>query len=728
MAIGSFADVLASGSRAFDLVVVGTGPAGMAVAHALRGSGLEIVMLESGGPEVEREVEALNEFVNVGHARAHHELVRRRCVGGSSTIWTGRCGMFDAIDYQRRDGLPFSGWPFDAEQLDRHRWEAADLLGLAPLSSTSHALRDLRQDFDDPPWDPRVFLPVVWQFSRGGEDAETIHYAAASKEDVTGLDILRHSGRKTPVDFGRHREQLRPESRVRLSERQDRFGVPLPELDWRLGEAEFRTAVRFRELLLGELARLGIAPPESPAWADLGIDAWSKTQLDLAHPMCTTRMSDDPKTGVVDRDCRVHGVDGLFVAGSSVFATPGHMNPTMMLVALAVRLGEHLRTVLQDRPSITASGDGARVPAKRVARVGIVGAGDRVRRIYRPVLEALDGDVEVAGIASKGGRSAASLGDEAGWPSMDTIEDLLRRGDPDFLLVATPSAHNDSLYPSLLELGRPLLLETPVCWSLRTGRKLVRDARSRGVVVGVAEQFPFMPLARLRQKLVDLGVLGRVGAVVNAFAHWDYQGLAALRAAAGLATMPESVVATESSFPSEALAPGEADVERWMRAVFRYPTGETLEHRFSNRFFDSPIRKPRRFEVHGSKASLVGETLGFFDAAGQAQSVTVQRHQTEGRLSKVTVDTPLGVVEWRNPFEASPLDDEQIAVGSLVAGMARAAIGGGSPLYDGTEALRDMELLSAMRLSALRGGIPAGIPITPEIEKLQRVIRTRLVP
>ena len=58
--------------------------------------------------------------------------------------------------------------------------------------------------------------------------------------------------------------------------------------------------------------------------------------------MCATRMSDDPKTGVVDRNCRVHGLANLYIGGSSVFATPGFQNPTYTIVQLALRLGDHL--------------------------------------------------------------------------------------------------------------------------------------------------------------------------------------------------------------------------------------------------------------------------------------------------------------------------------------------------------------------------------------------------
>ena len=53
-------------------------------------------------------------------------------------------------------------------------------------------------------------------------------------------------------------------------------------------------------------------------------------------------MADEPKRGVVDRDCKVHGLDNLYVAGSSVFPTAGIGTPTLMIVALALRLADHL--------------------------------------------------------------------------------------------------------------------------------------------------------------------------------------------------------------------------------------------------------------------------------------------------------------------------------------------------------------------------------------------------
>lgn len=69
--------------------------------------------------------------------------------------------------------------------------------------------------------------------------------------------------------------------------------------------------------------------------------------------MGTTRLGTDSRTSVVDADCRVHGMDNLYVAGSSVFPTGGWANPTLTIIAPSMRLGDHLRRRLQDKNAAT---------------------------------------------------------------------------------------------------------------------------------------------------------------------------------------------------------------------------------------------------------------------------------------------------------------------------------------------------------------------------------------
>ena len=97
------------------------------------------------------------------------------------------------------------------------------------------------------------------------------------------------------------------------------------------------------EVLKKEFNRLGVGEVKSPIFREG--DEWPIVR-DASHHMGTTRMGNNCETSVVDKNCKVHGVDNLFIAGSSVFATGGHANPTATLVALTIRLCDYLKSRL----------------------------------------------------------------------------------------------------------------------------------------------------------------------------------------------------------------------------------------------------------------------------------------------------------------------------------------------------------------------------------------------
>jgi choline dehydrogenase-like flavoprotein len=135
-----------------------------------------------------------------------------------------------------------------------------------------------------------------------------------------------------------------PESRLTLSEdKKDALGMPLSKIDWKISETERRTAKRMTQLVCEELDNLGLPAPKVTPWLD-DHSAWMSNCVEKAHPTGTTRMSDNPKQGVVDRNCQVHEVQGLFVSGSSVFPTSGAANPTLMIVSSALRLANWLKS------------------------------------------------------------------------------------------------------------------------------------------------------------------------------------------------------------------------------------------------------------------------------------------------------------------------------------------------------------------------------------------------
>jgi choline dehydrogenase-like flavoprotein len=136
-----------------------------------------------------------------------------------------------------------------------------------------------------------------------------------------------------------------PESRVILSDRNDALGIPRLAVDWHLKDLEIRTLRILTETVRSEFARLALGEVRAAEWLSLD-SGWQSHLSDCGHHCGTTRMSEDPQQGVVDSNCRVFGIDRLYIAGSSVFPTSGFANPTLTIVALSIRLADHLKRVL----------------------------------------------------------------------------------------------------------------------------------------------------------------------------------------------------------------------------------------------------------------------------------------------------------------------------------------------------------------------------------------------
>jgi len=155
------------------------------------------------------------------------------------------------------------------------------------------------------------------------------------------------------IDVNSYAEQSpNPVSRVLLAKEKDRLGMQKIQLDWRLTDFD-RKSVRQAVELFGKAlgasnaGRLDVVlDGAEDSWSDPKKISKISWPFGSYHHMGTTRMHESPKKGVVDADCRVHGVKNLYIAGSSVFPTSGFANPTLTIIALVCRLADKLKKEL----------------------------------------------------------------------------------------------------------------------------------------------------------------------------------------------------------------------------------------------------------------------------------------------------------------------------------------------------------------------------------------------
>jgi choline dehydrogenase-like flavoprotein len=506
------------------LCIVGAGPAGITLAREIASRGTDVCLLESGGFEHDEETQSLCRGKNIGFPYYDLDLVQVRRFGGAGNVWSGASRPLDAIDFAKRESLPYSGWPFDKSHLDPYYKRAHEVLELGPyrydvaewetaearrlalgeggvttaiyrvsptrfgakyreeIERTSNIKAYLFANVIEIEVNPegrvvsrvravtlqgqelavkakafvlatgaienaRLLLASDGVQQRGlGNDRDLVgrffmeHLSVpgavlmtSSPDTSTGLysgresrgvwgvgyltlspEALSHEGvpnirasvldttpneaaRKSslgilsagflwnslmsaegtssitrhlrnviadvdgvllygyfrafrPVDglltLVNHIEQRpNPDSRVTLTSERDRLGMPRAAVDWRFGSLERDALRQFNGLIaqaVGEagLGRIRILDDEPETGWPRGVrGAW--------HQIGTTRMDSDPSRGVVDQDCRIHGLANLYIAGSSVFPTSGYTNPTLTIVALALRLADHMDGVLR---------------------------------------------------------------------------------------------------------------------------------------------------------------------------------------------------------------------------------------------------------------------------------------------------------------------------------------------------------------------------------------------
>lgn len=183
---------------------------------------------------------------------------------------------------------------------------------------------------------------TLWHLKRIFGDAGELMRDAY--RNMTGSEDPRSGTFRLHV---RAEQSPNPESRVVLSTERDALAQPKGKLIWRLTALDKHSMRRSEEIIAQALGESGLGRLKIEL--DPSDDVWPPELAGGAHHMGTTRMHIDKHQGVVDDNCKMHSVANLYVAGSSVFPTVGFSNPTLTIVAMTLRLADHLKGVLKRR-------------------------------------------------------------------------------------------------------------------------------------------------------------------------------------------------------------------------------------------------------------------------------------------------------------------------------------------------------------------------------------------
>jgi choline dehydrogenase-like flavoprotein len=509
-----------------DICIIGAGAAGITLAMEFLNSGYRVVLLESGGLDLESEVQALNQGSCVSEWKIDPEWTRLRQFGGTTMHWGGNCSPLDPWDFEARDWVKDSGWPFGRDELDKVYSKAFSYCQLPSDQYDAGHWATVNDDFGARRMklgdklrekiylkSPPTRFGEVYRAALDGKDRDCLvflntHVAEIETDDsgavVTGVSVLRpgsvmarvtarafvlaggmenarllllsdriipnglgngydtvgrwfmthlaftsgtavidiadgaahyyglsgwearfqsavvpfavgiqpteqeqrnrrmlnavvfldesYGGERSPgfkalrrivkralygqvpddlsgdlakvlsdvddiasalygrftgdaryrvLELGYFSEQApNRDSRLRLGDKLDFNGQRELVIDWQPSEIDKHTILETQKLLASEFGRMGLGRIKVD-FSEMS-DPWPKVPDSAAHFMGSTRMHDDPKQGVVNRNCRVHGMENLYIAGGSVFPTSGSAMVTMNIVALSVRLARHM--------------------------------------------------------------------------------------------------------------------------------------------------------------------------------------------------------------------------------------------------------------------------------------------------------------------------------------------------------------------------------------------------
>jgi predicted dehydrogenase len=353
-------------------------------------------------------------------------------------------------------------------------------------------------------------------------------------------------------------------------------------------------------------------------------------------------------------------------------------------------------------------------------RFVIIGTGTRSDEVYGPLLNILKEDVELVGIWGRSEEKARALGEKYHVPWLNNLEQVRNELEADAAIVSVANPANGEIGRKIIDLGLHALLETPIANSLEDADAIIQGAEAQHLKVEVAEQYYRRPIERLKRKLIDADVFGKVLVAYNDFMGHGYHGMSLIRSYIGFDEPVNSVSGTERTFSvdphfSWITQRNEKREEEWQHASLHFANGALGFFNWSSIAYDSALRWQRSTRFFAERGMAIDDRLTTLTPDGKdPQQIEIKRyfHNVGGMetLSELVALTSPEIV-WRNPFRGYYMDDEMIAVADCLMSLVHAIREDKQPEYGPKQARLDQELTLAMHKSANDSGAMVSLPL-----------------
>jgi len=346
----------------------------------------------------------------------------------------------------------------------------------------------------------------------------------------------------------------------------------------------------------------------------------------------------------------------------------------------------------------------------RPTTFGVVGSGWR-SEFFSRLARAMPDVLRITGVVTRSAERGDEVSKAWGLPSVRTPEELLAVEKPDFVVASVPWAQMPKTTRELVDLGVPVLVETPPAPDLAGLRSLWADVGSSGLVQ-VAEQYLLMPGHAVRLALVREGLIGAPTSVQVSSTHM-YHAVSMIRGLLGVGMADVTVNARDFTAPlldslDRAGWHSDAVVEprTTTLAMLDFGDGRHGLYDFTHGQWFNPVRS-NRIVVRGTVGEIVDDTLvRLVDPITPVESPLMARRtgmdlNLEGNdLVHISVD---GRVIYRNPFVGTRLSEDDIAVAAILRDTGAWARGEGPEPYPLAEGCQDHAIALAVEESARTG-------------------------